>query len=105
MLDIIELKSDINQIANKIKLNSNKDMSDYEMSDYEIKITISKYLTDKYVHQRKIYEYLVKSEYPNVEIYIREYKGADIIYFTLLRFERIKKLKKLETLSKTLYNI
>ena len=100
MLDIIELKSDLNQIANKIKLNSNKDIIDYEIS-----YAISIFLDKKYHHQRRIYDYRVNSKYPKIEIYIQEYKGSSIIEFTLLRFERIKKLKKLETLSKTLYNI
>jgi len=45
-----------------------------------------------------MYDYKINFDYSNCEIYIQYYKGGEIYLILPLRFERLKKLKKLESL-------
>ena len=69
--------------------------------DREIDAHLSEYL--KECHQfRKIYDWKVVSKYPIVEIYIQYMKGDEIHIIEPIRYIRLQKLLKLETISETI---
>lgn len=85
-----EIEDDLNQLMNKFIIHKN------EYLNFEIQAKISNYLADFYAPTGKIYNYLVISEYPNLYITIKEHKYSEsLIRIELTRFERLKKLEKL----------
>lgn len=97
-----ELEYQINKIVNNYKfieefpedpnlININN------ITNIELINMISGILT-QYRFMRKIYDYKVNCNYPNLEIYIHIFKGGEIFVIKPLRFERLKKLKKLSNI-------
>ena len=90
-----EISSGINRILNTFNL-VNKNTIDREIDSH-----LSEYL--KECHQfRKIYDWKVVSKYPIVEIYIQYMKGDEIHIIEPIRYIRLQKLLKLETISETI---
>jgi hypothetical protein len=85
-----EITDDLNKLMNNFTIRQN------EYLDHEIQATISNFLNDFYHINRKIYDYKVNSNYPDVEILIKYSKIYSEIYtIEIQRFERLKKLQKL----------
>ena len=86
-----ELEHNLNKIANKFVIYRNT-------VNAEIEFTFAAYLQSNYINTAKIRDFLVKSNYPKVEIYI-QYITREFDEIKLLRFERKQKLLTLETIS------
>jgi hypothetical protein len=90
-----EIEKEINKLINHFNL-----YDDYfkflrkEQVDIELTCTTSRLLND-YVLRNKLYDYKVNCNYPNIEIYVQYIKGSKIYEIKPLRFERLKKLRKL----------
>lgn len=83
-----ELEYEINKIVNSyIFVNEN-------FTNIELSNLIQDKLYD-FVARMKLYDYKVLCNYPNLEIYIHIFKGGEIHIIKPIRFERLKKLKKL----------
>ena len=90
-----EIEKGINRILNTFTLVNKNTI------DREIDAHLSEYL--KGYHQfRKIYDWKISSNYPKIEIYVQYMKAGEIHEIKPLRFERLQKLLKLETISETL---
>lgn len=83
-----ELEYEINKLVNNYNFISK------ECADIELSFNISDILT-QYRFMRKIYDYKVNCNYPNLEIYIHIFKVNEIFVIKPLKFERLRKLKKL----------
>jgi hypothetical protein len=91
-----EIESNLNKMANQY------DFRNHAFINKEIEFTFGNYLEKEYRSYRKIYDFRVISNFPNVDVFIHLFKGSGISLIKLLRFERMRKLRELETIAKTL---
>lgn len=89
-----EIEKDVNDVVNKTTFYQ---FEDGDIINYHIKAVIGTIL-EKY-HYSKIREYIVRSNYPEVQVLIK-YNTLEIAEIKVLKFERLNKLHKLNLISK-----
>lgn len=89
-----EIEENLNKLANRYDL-------DKIYLDKEIIFEFGSYLEENYRSRRKLYDFKVNCNFPDVDIFLHLFKGGEIYSIKPLRFERIRKLRKLETIAKT----
>jgi hypothetical protein len=91
----IEIENDLNTFVNNLTFNKN-----HKYRDIEIRNKIDNYIRSTFYDHDIIYDWKVNCGYPNVEVFIHIHKGFNIEEIKLVRFERLKKLKKLEDVNR-----
>lgn len=88
-----EIENDINWVVNKTTFYHESD----DIINYQIKSVIGTIL-EKY-HYNTIREYIVVSHYPEVKVLIKYNGTLEIAEIKVLKFERLNKLHKLNSIS------
>jgi len=90
-----EIETELNNHVNLLQIINDNDKG---VVNSQIIYHITKYLQNCH-NQGKIYNWKVNCDYPEVEVIIQQRRAMDFNIIILNRFERIKKLLKIQEIS------